>query len=69
MRRHQIGRVREGWILGIQWDGLKYPPVLTNSLLLKMAIDLVSCPNKKDTFPWLWKRLPDVNKDEIYAML
>ena len=32
---------------------MTYPlvPVMTNSLLLKMAIDIVSCPMKNDDFP------------------
>ena len=34
-----------------RWGGSPYPLVMTNSLLLKMAIEIVDFPNKSSDFP------------------
>jgi hypothetical protein len=46
------------------WPGL----VMTNSLLLKMAIEIVSFPMKNGDFPWLCESLPDgISKTKFYT--
>ena len=45
--------------------------VMTNSLLLKMAIEIVGFPIKHGDFPWLCESLPDgiTLEDEIHTYI
>ena len=51
----------KSWYCGWKKSRTSYPLAMTNSVLLKMAIDIVSCPINNGDFPYLCKRLPEGN--------